>query len=875
MAIVGLIKRLSILFTRKGFRSELDEEMAFHREQAEKELLAGGMTAETAHYEVLRRFGNPTRLRERVHETVGFWFEHVWQDCRYAVRQLRRTPGFTAALVGTLTLGIGAITTIFTLIYGTLMRSLPYPDADRIVTIEDVRLHGQSAASLVSVPRVFDVQARAQSFESVGFFYFDQPTLIAGTELPVSLRAVSTNAGFWQVFGIQPLLGRIYFEKDDQPNMPQVAVLSYARWQQSFGGDPHVIGRQVTIEEKPTTIIGVMPLGFHMPNVDLWRPAQFTPAGWKWRGEGTRFANVFGRLKHGISMDAARTDLRRIGEQLRQEHSDTDGLWQFGSVTLRDDIYGELRPALVVLMVASGFLLLIACLNVANLLLTRATVRRREVALRRALGASDGRIQLQFFTESTLLALTGGSAGLGLTFVLIRTVAAKLPGPLGRPGIVAMNWPVVWFAFAVAVAAGIVFGLVPAFQERRSALHVSLKQGEPRLAGPAGGKTRNAFIALQVGLSLVLLVGATLLTQSLWNLTKSPLGFVPDHVLTFDIHLPWTTKETDVREFYTSMQRRIESLPGVSSVGQIDALPVSDWHMRSDFDADWLPRAAHGDTINAEDRHLAGDYLTAMRTPLLEGRSLTPADADGANHPVLVNRQLVRQYLPQGNPLGKHLIQGDVHFEIVGVIGDVRGTAGSISEGPGPEIYFPADGKYEVSNRSFAVRSQLSTEQLIPAIREQVRQLDPQRAVANVNTMNGLLDQAVAQPKLNTALIAAFSMIALLLACVGIYGVVAWSVAQRIQEIGVRMALGATRSQIRMLFMRRVTRVALIGVAAGTCAALVLTPFLRSQLYGVASFNPWLYAISILLLLVPVWTATMQPASRAASVNPVDALRAE
>jgi predicted permease len=808
---------------------------------------------------------------------VAFWFERFFADCRYATRQFLKAPGFALAVILTLTLGIGATTTIFTLIYSTLLRSLPFPDASRIVRIKDVRVEGQSTGPLVGVPRFFDVRGRSKSFESVGFFYFDNETLIAGTNLPVALKTAGTNAQFWSVFGVQPLLGRTYNEQDDKPHLPDSIVLSYSAWQRYFNGDPGAIGKQVTLGGEAATVVGVMPPGFHVPSgVDFWKTAHYDPAEWgKYRGEGTRFINVFARLKPGVSLAAAQDDLSRIGDQLQREHADSDGMWQFGIETLRDSTYGELRPALIVLLIASGFLLLIACINVANLLLSRATSREREVALRRALGASEGRIRLQFLIESSLLALTGGCAGLAGTYALVHAFAVKLPGRLGMPGTITVSWPVAWFAFAISVGAGIIFGFAPVFQNRHIELNSSLKRGESRLAGSAGNKVRSAFIAVQVGLSLVLLIGASLLAESLWKLMKSPLGFEPDHVLTFSVNLPWGSKQAWTLNFFGSLQQRIESLPGVIAAGQVDAPPTVDWHLRSNFDADWLPRIPNQPAINAEDRHIAGDYLRAMGTPLLAGRNFTQADVNAKPNRILINQQLAQQYLPGGNPIGRHLIVGEKPLEIIGVIGNVRGTAGSIASGVGPEVYWLADANEGVVHRYFVVRSHVSPEQMIKAIQEQVHQIDPQQGIGPVSTMDDLLNTAVAQPRLNMSVVAAFSVIALLLACVGIYGVVAYSVAQRTQEIGVRMALGATRGQISFYFMGRALVPAVFGLAAGSGCALLLTRLLRNQLYGVSPNDPLIYLGAILLLLVPVLLATLRPALIAASVNPVEALRSE
>ena len=861
----------------KKRKADLERELRSDLELEEEEQRDSGVSPEEARYAARRAFGNTTVIKEQTHEAWGWApFERLLQDVRYAFRQLRRSPGFTAAVLITLTLGIGATTAIFTIVYATLLRSLPYLEPDRIVRIHDVRLQGRSTGGLVSVPRFFDLVTRSKSFASAGFFYFDDTTLIAGAQLPVAIRSAGVNAAFWRVYGVSPLLGRAFSEKDDQPNTPMVTVLSYGAWKRIFGGDPGIIGRQVTIEQKSTTIIGVMPKEFDVPGgIDLWHPAQFTAATWKWRGEGTRFLNVVARLADDVSIGPAQSDLRRIGEQLRHEHADTDGLWQFDAAGLRDDLYGELRPAILVLFVASGFLLLVACINVANLLLARATLREREVALRRALGASDRRIQFQFLTEATMLAVTGGFAGVALTLVLVRTLAAKLPGRLGTPGAVEMNWPVVWFGFALAVVCGIGFGFAPAFRNRHSALNASLKQNEIQLARGAGGWTRNVFISIQVAISLVLLVGASLLGTSLWNLVKSPLGFVPEHVLTFRIVLPWNAKPDAIRDFYANVQQRLAALPGVTAVGQTSALPTEDWHARGNFDADWLPRTDHHDAVNAEVRSVSGSFLRALGTTLLSGRELVPGDRVATPLRVMVNRTFAQQYLPDANLIGRHVSDDTGAMEIVGVIADVRGTGGSIQGKVGPELYFSADGADPSMRRSFILRSQFPPEQLIPAIREAVHQVDPQQAIANVATMDELLDKAVAQPRLNMALITAFAVLTLLLACVGTYSVVAWTVTQRIREIGVRMALGATRSQIALFFLDRALRAAILGVIGGTASALLLTHFLRSQLYGVTASDPWVYAISIPVLLVPVLVATLRPALHAASINPVDALRTE
>ena len=877
-----LFRRLALLLRRDRFRSELDEEMAFHRAEAEQNLIAAGMTPKAARRDAMRQFGNQLRLRERSHEAVAFRFESLWQDCRYALRQMLRTPGFTLAVMLTLALGIGANTAIFSVVQATLLRPLPYPDADRIVGVQDKKIQGISTGGLMGVPRFFDLTARSQSFDKLTCFYFENPTMIDGTHTPENLKAVGIAGPFWRVFGVQPMLGHLFEEDASHPHAGAVAILSYGAWQRLFAGDPGVVGKAILLDKQTTTILGVLPAGFNYPRgIDVYRPSHFQPADWKsYRGDGVRFVNTFGLIKPNVTPAAAQNELRIIAAQLATEHPETDAPWRFASEPLREYIYGNLRPALLVLLAASAVLLSIACLNVANLLLSRATSRQREVALRQALGASKLRIVRQLLTESLLLASLGGAIGLGAAATLVRLAGTKLPGVLratvtpgqAAQGGVTLDWPVAFFALGVSLAAGLLFGLAPILSNRRANLNGSLKVGEARAASRSGSSIRSAFIAVQVGLSLMLLVSACLLTQSLWKLLRSPLGFQPDHVLTFETSLWVLNGETaPVDRFYSEMQRRLESLPGVKAVGQIDAPPAVNWHLRSNYDADWMPRTANHDAVGAENRHIGGDYLEAMQIPLLAGRALRPGDGMS----VLVNEEFARQYMPEGNPVGMHLINGpakDHTLTIVGVIGNVRGTAGSIAEPVLPEIYWPAEG---IGQRYFAIRSPLPAEQLLPLVVNVMRQVDPQQAMSKPQTLDEMLRVDTAQPRLNVALLVSLAAIALALACVGIYGVVAYSVAQRRQEIGVRMALGASHSQIAALFLKRTLASALIGLACGGVTTLLLTRLLRSQLYGVRPNDPTTFLIATLLLLAPVFAASLRPALKAASVDPMEALRTE
>jgi predicted permease len=871
------LARLGNFATSSRVDARLHEELEQHLALQIDENIRAGMSPDEACRKARMKLGSLDVIREAYRSEEGLpLVECILQDCRFAFRQMRKAPGFMAVAVLTLTLGIGATTAIFTFVYSTIFKSLPYPEADRIIRVYDSRAKGESTGGLVGALRFFDVKERSRSLESAGFYYFDRTIITADSKLPESVNGTGVNAGFWKVFGVQPLLGRTFAEGEDKWNSPQVVVLSYSAWQKMFAGDPGVIGKQVSLDQAAATIIGIMPQSFEVPaKIELWHPSHIDKAKWgSYRGEGTRFLNVVARLGPGVTLPQARSDLVGIAKQLQRQYPETDASWRFTCESLRDSYFGTLRPAMLALIAAAFLLLLIACINIANLLLSRASARESEVALRRALGASPARIAMQFLTESILLALVGGVAGVLAALALVREVATQMPGRLGVPGTVEMNWPVLAFALAISVATGIAFGLAPALQSRTTPLNTVLKRGETRLGGSAGNALRGLLTAVQVGLSLVLVVGALMLGQSVWNLLKSPLGFQPDHLLVFSWKLPWNTKSELVNNFYAEVQRRITALPGVSAAGQVDSPPAVDWHLRSNFDADWLPQIANQPAINAEDRHTAGDFLEAMGARLLAGRMFNEQDQRSKTPPVLVNEALAREYMPGGNPLGHHLIVGGNAHEIVGVIANQRGIAGALEKPPGPVVYWPADAD-GVTNRYFVVHSAIPPQQLFHEIRDQLYQVDPRQAAGPMETMDDLLDKAVAQPRLNMLVLVSFAAIALLLACVGIYGVVSYFATQRTQEIGIRMALGATRTQIAGLFIYRVMSWALGGLLAGTVVSFGVMHLLRNQLYAVQPSDPRVFVASILILLIPVLVAALRPAMRAANMDPMWALRAE
>jgi putative ABC transport system permease protein len=815
------------------------------------------------------------------------------QDLHYAIRQLRKSPGFTLTAVLTLALGIGANTAIFSAVYAFLLRSLPYPNANRIAAIEDVN-HKGATPGLSGGPRYFDLEQQVQGdprgpIEHAAFYVNVNPTLIIDGHAPEKMTGARGSGEFFTIFGTQPLLGRVFGPQDANRKAEPVAVLSYAAWPRSFGGDPSVIGKKVVVAELPTTIIGVMPRGFAYPDstIDLWLPATMNANTFGgYRGDGVRYFHILALMRPGVAPSGLQSSLDVLSARLAKQYPSTDADWGFTTSSLRDDLYGDLKPALLALMVAAFCVLLIACVNIANLLLARAVTRQREVALRRSLGATGMRIARQFLTESVLLSFAGGAAGILLADSLLRIFSSHLPANLSfRQTSVRLDWRVLLFAAGTAMTTAIFFGLMPTIQNARLDLNQVLKRGEARTGGHSGPDVRNAFIALQVCLSLALLVCAGLLGETLWKLQKTPLGFVADHAITFDTTLAFGTKKDVVRNFYAEFERRIAAIPGVTAVGQVSAPVMTPWSSRVTFDIDGRSRTPHNDTVDAESRNIYGDYLRAMGIPLLAGRAFREQDsADKAPGVVLINQQLAHQYFGGDNPIGRRLItaadslalargQGDESDEIIGVVGDVRGTDGSLAAPVLPEVYYPSTGLWPGMN--FVVRSQGDPAALTNSIRETLRSIDPTRAMGKVRTLDETVDRSLAQPRLNTLLLAGFATVALILACIGIYGVIAYSVTQRTQEIGVRMALGASRQQVTVLFLLRAGKWAAVGGACGLGLSVALGNVLRAQLYGVQPGSATIYLFATMVLLVPVLFASYWPARRAARVEPVQALRSE
>ena len=796
------------------------------------------------------------------------------QNIRYALRQSQRNPGFTVVVMLTVALGIGANSAIFTVVEAVLLRPLPYPKPEQIILLQDFNSRRVENPGIISVPRLQDVRDQNHVFDSVAYQFLMNSTLALPGKLPERVQGSGVSGDFWKVMGVQPLLGHTFDTNGDIPHSPDYTVLSYGLWQRMFAADKNVIGKQITLGGHTSIVTGVMPREFDYPSgTELWRTTHFPLWQITNRGDASRFMGAIARLKPDVTLRAAQNDLDVIARRLDRQYQQTDAQWVFRVTPLHAAVVGDLRPALLVLMAAVVFVLLIACANVANLLLSRAAFRRREVAIRRALGAGRWRLISQFLTEGVLLCLAGGCVGLATDAPLIHVLVSHLPKGLLQPEAIHVNVTVVAFTFGVCMLTGTLVGLAPALSLLRADVQTTLKEAEVRTTGPGSHRFRGFMIAAEVGLSLLLLVGAGLLIETFWKLRQTQLGFNPDHVLTFEISFPWGSDPTMLHRFYSSVLDRLHAIPGVKAAGTITRLPLYTFSLPRTFWLEGEPSVPGGGML-AEARSVSGDYFQAMNIPLLAGRTFTENDAQPkAPQVILISKLFVDQYFPQKNPLGQRLRFEGGSAEIVGVVGTVRGQGSDLQVSPRAQMYWVDNGGWP--NNQFGVRSSVPPETLIPAIRTQIQDLDPNQAIHSIATMDSLVDDAVSQPRLTMFLLAAFAGLSLLLAGVGLYGVITYLVTERTREIGVRMALGAQRRQILRLFVGQGMRWSLAGAGAGLITAVLLVRFLRSLLFEVAPYDPLVFSGVAVFLTVVVFLACYSSARRATKIDPIVALRYE
>ena len=816
--------------------------------------------------------------------------ETLIQDLRYGLRVLAKSRGFTAVAVATLALGIGANTALFSVINGVLLSPLPFPQPDQLVTLHENKPNFEGGS--VSYPNFHDWQKDNHTFSSVGLARPSQFSLTGvGEAEQVSGEFVSSD--FFTVLGVKPVIGRTFAEDEELVGAGPVALISAGLWRRKFSSAPDILGKNITLDARDYTIVGVIPADFHL-DIPGFRESQvYTPIG-QWsnplllkRGAGLGFHGI-GRLKSGVTIEQARADMEGVTRSLAEAFPDTDKGITAKVTPLKEQMIGHFRPLLLVLLAAVGFVLLIACVNVANLLLARAASRTREFAVRAALGASQARVVRQLLTESILLAVAGGGLGLYLASWGTRAALGVLPSALPRGEQVGVDGHVLIFTAAISLLAGIFFGLTPALKSSRPDLHDTLKQGG---RGTSGTRQRmqSVFVVAEIALALVLLIGAGLTIRSLAKLWGVDPGFNPHNVLTFGLSLPPTmmhAKPGAIRAAFREFDERFDAVPGIQAVSQTwGAIPFNG----DDEQLFWLegqPKPANENDMNwAIDYIVEPSYLKAMGIPLLRGRFFTVQDNEHAPLVVVIDEVFAQKYFPNQNPIGKriNIARSEQMAEIVGMVGHVNqwGLATDDQQSLRSGLYIPCmqmpDEFIAMTPSASAVvlRSEGNSAGLLDSLRQMNAQMSNQQVIFGAQTMDSLISDSVATRRFSMILLAVFAVLALLLASIGIYGVVSYVVGQRTNEIGIRMALGAHQWDILLLILGRGGKLVGIGVAIGLAAAIGLTRLMASLLYGVAATDPVTFAGVVVLLTVVALAACYIPARRAGKVDPMVALRYE
>jgi predicted permease len=875
-----------MVFRRKRFRSELEEEMAFHRTQLESELIAGGMAARAARSAAMRQFGNSTRIQEQSHEAVGFTLETVMQDLRYAARQLWKSPGFTAVMLLTLALSIGANSAIFSVLNGVLLKSLPYPHPDRLMRLF---LTNSIYPRFPLNPFDFrDYRARNRSFESMAAFTRGDVQL-SGLGTPVRLNGFCITAGYFHVLGIRPELGREFDQKAELRGGGLQAIVSDRLWRTQLNADPNIIGRKITLDMLPFTVVGVMPRGTEHPgneyhaiafgdDVDVWQP--FTFAGDP-NHRGSHYIEGIGRLRDGVTPEQARAEMNAIMTQLGREHPDNDTGWTVLVVPLTTEIVGASRPMLLVLLGAVTIVLLIACANAANLLLARASSRQQEIAVRLAVGAQRARVVRQLLTESLLIAFAGGTLALVVAEGGVKALVLALPASFPRAHDIQVSGPVFAFTFLISAVTGILFGLAPALQASRVDPQQGLKKGSRAMTGSGRqGRLRNALVISEVGLACVLLIGAGLMLRSFLNQLHLDPGFRQEHVLTGDISLPQAEYKTNdqIGRFYDQLVIDLAALPGVQYAGAGGDLPWTGWDENAGGFTIEGKKPPPNQDFHARYHMATPGYFRALGIPLIAGRLFAESDNGKAPTVVLVNQAMADRYWPHENVVGKRISFADVPttdkdwMTVVGEVGDVKDRPDSPAAQPG--FWWPESQSWN-PDMSVVIRANGDPALLADALRDEVRRLDPALAVANIQLMDRIVDASVSTPRFDFELVGIFGGLAILLAAIGTYGVISYSVGQRTSEFGLRMALGAKQSDVLRLVLSQAAKLAIAGIVSGLAASLLLARVLKSLIFEVSPVDPLTFAAVALMVTAVALIACYIPARRATHAEPMAALRAE
>ena len=812
--------------------------------------------------------------------------ETLTQDVRYGFRALRKNLGFTLVAVLTLALGIGANTALFSVIDTVLLRPLPYKDSDRLVSISSEDVATKARVFGVSFPKFHRIQSLSQAFESTGATY-GLPLSLAMHGTPEQVNGAHVTRGFFDVFGVKPVLGRGFLPPEDENGGADVAIVSDSFWRSHLDGNREALGQTLALEGRSVTVVGVLPAGFRFPfqqpEPEVWLPRVFDHAllGPVRVQTGATYLFTVARLRNGVSIAQAESELLAINAGYKRDFAGFADASKFEPTleTLKENLVGDVRKPLLVLLAAVGFVLLIGCANVASLLLSRATSRRREIAIRSAIGASRLRLIQQLLTESILLSFGGGAVGVALAWVAIRLLRSLPQGIVPLANHVALNPSVLGFTLILSLVTGIGFGLLPSLLAAHQDLNQTLK--EAKSSGPQGtrhGHSQALLVIAEVAVAAVLVIGAGVLIKSFDKLTDVNPGFDSGNLTTFSLKLSETRYPSAAQraEFFRRFTEEIQAIPGVQSAAAVRYLPIAPGGLFIYFCPEGTACQGLGKDPFVFAQTVTPDYFKAMRIPLLRGRFFDAHDIAGSKPVVMINDSTARRYFSGRDPIGLHLTgtREKVAMEIVGVVADVK--TGGLSAQSVEEMYQPIE-QNPSSTMTMVVRSDGDAAPVLTAVRHEVAQLDPDLPMANLASMREVISRSgrVSQSRLTAQLTGAFALLALLLTAIGIYGVVTYSVAQRTQEMGLRMALGANRGDVLRLVIAQGMRFVLVGIAIGFTAALALTRLLKTLLFGTSATDPLTFATVILLLIVVASLACYVPARRAASLDPLIALRYE
>jgi predicted permease len=882
-----LAARVVKLFHVKQSERNLSDEFSAHLEMAVEENVLRGMNKDEARFAARRDFGGVEQFKEIYREQRGLpMLESFFEDLRFGARMLAKNPGFTAIAVVTLALGIGANTAIFSVVNSLLLTPPHFKQPERLVMVWENKPSTDWHQGPVSPANYFQWMEHNTVFEQMAVMYDDHLNLTGNAD-PEQLAYQGVSPNLLSMLGTDPIIGRTFSAQDGVPGNDDVVILSYGLWQRRFGGDRNVTGKQIQLNGHPNTIVGVMPRGFQLfikrgsftgEQAELWLPIAFTARSRVPRG---RYLTAVARLNLGVNVAQAQTQMNAIANSLEKQWPDFDKGWGVELVPLKDQLVGQIRRPLLVMLGAVAFVLLMGCTNVANLLLGRAAGRQREIAVRVALGADRRRVIRQLLTESLLLSGLGGAAGLFLAIWGTKALLAFGPKDMlgGLP--VSLDWRVMTFTMAVSLATGILFGLGPSLVALSSNLIETLKEGSRDAQGRRNGnRLRAALVIAEMSLAVVLLVGAGLCVKSFYRLTSVDAGFNPHNLLTMKISLPNASYKEDEKKiaFFQQVRERIAALPGVTAASADSWLPFTTMGAATGFQIEGQPKLSDADQPVTDVRVIEPDYFHTMGIPLLAGREFNEREATTLSHVIIVNQALATAYFPGVSPIGKRItvaMGGQTEknpSQIIGVVGDVKHeglntTPRSMVYWPHPELTLPFT--------TFVIRTDGNPLALIDAVRQQVKQLDPSLPVSDVATMEARMSDSVAQARFSAMLLGIFAVVAIVLASVGVYGVTSYAVTSRLHEIGIRMAIGAQTGDVERMFIRQGMILTLAGLGVGLLVSFGLTKLIEGLLFGVSPHDPMTFVAMATLLSVVALLACYLPARRATCVNPVETLRNE